>query len=160
MNDQTAVQNSIGQDLRHYREYNQMTVEQVAQELYISREHIEAMENDEYLNNKELSVFMRGYYRNYAKVVGYPVEQLEERLIAEGAMKPRTSTPSHKFEYSYKNRFYWRRWISLFIITLIIIFTVVWCSQKDSNQTSQQGTEDNSSIDFSNHVSSASKAED
>lgn len=139
MSDQQSETQSIGQSLRAYREYMDLSIEDLAQELYISSEYIERIETDEYLHDGELSVFVRGYYRNYAKVVGYPLEQLENQLIEAGAMQPRLQTPSQQFEYrSHHRAHHWWRWLSLAVLIVVVIAFIFWFIGGDNNPQSQQ----------------------
>ena len=146
MSDALTIQRTIGQELRHYREYNAMSVDQLAQELYISRDCIDRIESDDYLNNEELSIFIRGYYRNYAKMVGYPIEELERRLIEEGAMQPRSSKPSQKFNYQQASPY--KKWLGAGCLLVIIIMVIasVWYasgSSTDKGQDHHQAQFDN-----------------
>lgn len=118
MDDQAVQQeDSLGQELKNYREYKRMSVQELAQELYISQDLVEQIEHDDCLNGEELSVFIRGYYRNYAKIVGYPIDKLEDYLVEQGAMQPRTTTPSQQFKFNNKSTS--RKWLWLSIIFLL-----------------------------------------
>lgn len=143
MNEQTSDTKTIGQTLREYREHMQLSIEELAQELYISSEFVERIEADDYLNQGELSVFIRGYYRNYAKVVGYPLQKLDNQLIQAGAMQPRTQTPSQQFEYSSHHRraHHWWRWLSLIVLIGLITAFVIWFVGDDEQQSQMNYTD-------------------
>lgn len=84
---------SPGQLLRAARENKQLTIEQVARRLYLPEQTIRALEDDD-LSRLPHPTFVRGYLRNYAKLVGIPerdvhleplesVPQLEEQPVIE-----------------------------------------------------------------------------
>lgn len=65
----------IGARLREARENRTLTVETVASELNLDVSIIEAIENDD-RENLPAPIFVQGYVRNYARLVGLPEEEL------------------------------------------------------------------------------------
>ncbi len=63
---------SAGQLLRQAREQQNLTLAQVAQQLNLSRSLIDDLEQDQ-VDAKLSSTFVRGYLRSYAKLLKIPV---------------------------------------------------------------------------------------
>ena len=65
----------IGARLREAREKRTLTVDTVASELNLDVSIIEAIENED-RDNLPAPIFVQGYVRNYARLVGLPEEEL------------------------------------------------------------------------------------
>lgn len=90
---QTANTGQIGWQLRKARKISRLSVETVALQLHIDPRVIRALEEDDFSQMKP--VFVRGYLRNYARLVNLPVEPLLEsynQLV--GAQTPPPPPPS------------------------------------------------------------------
>jgi cytoskeleton protein RodZ len=66
---------SVGERLRQAREQNKMSVKHVADRLYLDVHVIEALEADDY-EGLPPTIFVRGYLRNYAKLLEIPPESI------------------------------------------------------------------------------------
>jgi cytoskeleton protein RodZ len=64
-----------GASLRAAREAQKLAVEKVAEELHLSRSMVEAIERDDY-DRLPGAVFVRGYLKNYARLVGLSAKQI------------------------------------------------------------------------------------
>jgi len=76
-----------GSDLKAAREARGMSVEDVAIRLHLESRTISALEADRY-EQLPAPIFVRGYLRNYARLVGLDEEALVERYGAQGVPEP------------------------------------------------------------------------
>jgi cytoskeleton protein RodZ len=92
---QAADSGQIGWQLRKARKICRLSIENVALQLHIDPRVIKALEEDDFSQLKP--VFVRGYLRNYARLVNLPVEPLLEsynRLIETQKPPPQPPSPS------------------------------------------------------------------
>jgi len=119
-----------GQRLRAARERAGLTLVEVAERLHLDEEVVEAIEeNDE--SRLPGPVFTQGYLRNYARLVGEPVEE-----VLSGFASTRPAGESRPTLRQYKTNFKAQRVSSshalmraitwLFIIGLIALLVVWW----------------------------------
>ncbi len=79
---QPGVDNPLpGKLLRETRTGRNLTLEQVADDLCLTPQQVEAMENDDYADLPG-ATYVRGYLRNYARLLGLP----EERILETAAI--------------------------------------------------------------------------
>lgn len=119
---------SIGARLRAAREANSMSVEEVAQALHLDKSLVIALENDDREHLPE-PVFVKGYIRHYAHLVGIQPETLaphqdEPVVDSEGFSAKESAT--HKRDFSYQAP--GNRWAPLFVgfIILVLIGLSAW----------------------------------
>ena len=72
-----------GASLRAAREGQQIPIDQVAEQLHLSVSMVEAMERDDYAHLPG-PVFVRGYLKNYARLVGLSVDHILAAYEAQG----------------------------------------------------------------------------
>jgi len=80
-------QGAIGAQLRTARTQRKLQVEQVAKELHLDARIITAIENDDRAALPE-PIFVQGYLRAYARLVGLSGDELVSRYSAQGATPP------------------------------------------------------------------------
>ncbi|WP_421721997.1 helix-turn-helix domain-containing protein [Alloalcanivorax xenomutans] len=68
-----------GAELRRVREERGMTREEVSEHLHLSMSYLQALEDDDYGRLPE-PPFIKGYLRNYARLLGLPGEELASRF--------------------------------------------------------------------------------
>jgi cytoskeleton protein RodZ len=78
---------AIGAALRTARTRRNLQVEQVAKELHLDARVINAIENDDRAALPE-PIFVQGYLRAYARLVGLSGDELVSRYCAQGAAPP------------------------------------------------------------------------
>ena len=78
---------AIGAQLRMARTQRNLQVEQVAKELHLDARIINAIENDDRAALPE-PIFVQGYLRAYARLVGLSGDELVSRYCAQGAAPP------------------------------------------------------------------------
>jgi cytoskeleton protein RodZ len=130
---------SAGQTLRQAREQQQLSVAQVAQQLNLSKSLIEDLEQDR-VDAKLSSTFVRGYLRSYAKLLKLPIQQVLEAYSSNA--KGLHQIPSLTRSFSKRtateateNRF---MWVTYFVIFVFIVLLVVgfWQSRFGSSSAS------------------------
>ncbi|MCK5525384.1 MAG: DUF4115 domain-containing protein [Thiomargarita sp.] len=80
---------SPGSILRQAREKGNMSIKHISDRLFLDKHVIQALEDDNY-EGLPPPIFVRGYLRNYAKVLDIP----EENILAVLDQNENTSTPS------------------------------------------------------------------
>lgn len=80
MSEETVIM--PGARLRRAREEQGLTSEEVSRQLRLSLSYLKALENDDYGRLPE-PTFVKGYLRNYARLVGLPAEELARRFQQE-----------------------------------------------------------------------------
>jgi len=96
---QTENRGQIGLQLRKARKICRLSIETVALQLHMDPKVIKALEEDDF--SQLMPVFVRGYLRNYARLVNLPVEPLLEsynRIV--GAENPPVEVTPQSSEHS------------------------------------------------------------
>jgi len=116
-----------GSRLRAAREARGLSTAEVAAQLHLTRSIIDALETDNY-DAGPGPVFMRGYLRSYARLMGLPTDDLLIQLDGvEGASwteTPRVMRKPARAQARMSDRPV--RWITYAIVGGIIALTVVW----------------------------------
>jgi len=73
--------------LRTARIQHNLQIEQVAKELHLDARIVTAMENDDQAALPE-PIFVQGYLRSYARLVGLPADEVVSRYDAQGRPSP------------------------------------------------------------------------
>mgnify|MGYP001762248244 FL=1 len=130
---------SAGQTLRQAREQQHLSVAQVAQQLNLSKGLIEDLEQDR-VDAKLSSTFVRGYLRSYAKLLKIPAQQVLDAYSSNS--KGLHQVPSLTRSFSKRtateateNRF---MWVTYFVIFVFIVLLVIgfWQSRFGSSSAS------------------------
>jgi len=119
-----------GRMLAEAREAKGLTVAQVSDKLKLTSRQIEALEAEDY-SRLPVAVFVRGFIRNYARLVDVPLDSLP--AIAETAAVPTETITAHSEELRFSASPV-RRWLllpmavfALFLILVAALYT--WLSQ-------------------------------
>jgi cytoskeleton protein RodZ len=96
----TAAPRSVGQTLAAERERQGLSRADVAQRLHMSAYQIEALETGDF-SRLPKGTFLRGFVRNYAKVLGLPPDTVLPLLDegASGAKKPGIVVPTQNIRF-------------------------------------------------------------
>lgn len=78
---------AIGARLRAARNQSNLQIEQVAQQLHLHPRIIMAIENDDQTALPE-PIFVQGYLRSYARLLGLPADEMVRRYCAQGVSPP------------------------------------------------------------------------
>lgn len=100
---QTEVRQSAGQALAEARERLGLTVVEVARQLRLSPRQIEALEADDHASLPG-KTFLRGFLRNYAKLLQLDPEQLLALCQPEPAQIQQIAVPMSRIEFGSKRR--------------------------------------------------------
>jgi cytoskeleton protein RodZ len=82
-----AGEGAIGVMLRTARNQRNLQIEQVAKELHLEPRIITAIENDDQASLPE-PIFVQGYLRSYARLLGLPADEVARRYCAQGQDPP------------------------------------------------------------------------
>lgn len=100
---QAEVRQSAGQALAEARERLGLTVVEVARQLRLSPRQIEALEADDHASLPG-KTFLRGFLRNYAKLLQLDPEQLLALCQPEPAQIQQIAVPMSRIEFGSKRR--------------------------------------------------------
>ena len=111
--------------LRQAREEQGLTVNDIAEKLYLKPSLISTLENDELDNSKSLT-FTKGYIKNYAKLVGVNVEEIVA-LFEQFHNKTENTAKLQSFSKRVAQQAHDDRWMMVtYLILLVIVGGVVW----------------------------------
>lgn len=128
-----------GQELRQAREAQGMSLEEVATKLFINKQRVIDIENDDYSKISSL-IYARGYLRAYAKLVGLLEDDVLKKFCDLGLQdekihanldiiaSPRTRN---------KQRTYVRL-VNIAIIVVLVLLVVLWWQGKKRVASNQQ----------------------
>jgi cytoskeleton protein RodZ len=132
-NNKFLMENSPGAKLSEKRILKNYTVEYVANKLHLRVRMIELLENDDY-NNMPEPVFIKGYLRSYAKLLGMDAEALiedfrklysEERRTDKALWQSRRE--SNKAEHAI-------RWITSVFAVIVLVSVAMWWQANKENE--------------------------
>lgn len=117
---------TTGQRLRQLREQKHLTVQNVADKLYLDNGVIQALENDRY-EVLPPTIFVRGYLRGYAKILEVPATSLLEKYDAHvGHKPPPPITPQAKPKKQATTNDLWVKMLTYTIFVTLMILMVLW----------------------------------
>jgi cytoskeleton protein RodZ len=95
-----------GQRLRQAREARKLTEAEIAAKMHLSVSYIRALEADDYDRLPE-AAFIRGYIKNYAKLVGAPGDELATQFQQMMMEHAPVSTPPPPAASTHDRRLWW-----------------------------------------------------
>jgi cytoskeleton protein RodZ len=118
----------VGERLRHARENKNLSIQHIADRLYLSPTVINALEMDDY-DRLPSAVFVRGYLRNYAKLL-----EISPELVIEGyeqqqghqlpsAIVPAGESPAPQVQTTSNH--FWVKTMTFSVITVVMILLSV-----------------------------------
>lgn len=117
---------TTGQRLRQLREQKHLTIQNVADKLYLDNGVIQALENDRY-EALPPPIFVRGYLRGYAKILEVPATSLLEKYDAHvGHKPPPPITPQAKPKKQATTNDLWVKMLTYTIFVTLMILMVLW----------------------------------
>lgn len=163
-----------GQQLACARQAHQMTQEEVAQKLCLSLQLVRDIERDEY-KQKINAVFLRGYLRSYARLVGLLPDQVVrafDGLYLQETQKVPTSTSQAQVtvlcDAKVKLPGKKIKWASYLMCLILILLAIVWWhdyakmqkkavafTSENSSLSSSSNTEQSQPIDIQNQNNSS-----
>ena len=127
---------SLGAIFKAAREKQQLTEEDIADELRLDESIILKIERDEY-TGENMTVYERGYFRAYARFVKLPLDDIEQYFIDQGMTKARQEVPPAKFNLKENvlRRPKPTRWVTRMVALILIILVISWVYwQRNSNE--------------------------
>lgn len=119
-----------GARLRHAREQKNLSIPHVADRLYLNVNVIKALEADDY-DSLPSPVFVRGYLRNYAKLLEIPVDSVLDgytiptnKLSMSTSIVPTSSAKTSSTPASSSDS--WVKAVTFSLIIIFIAFMVLW----------------------------------
>ena len=140
---------TVGDELRGARERMGATVEEAADELCLSTDFLNALEDDVYSKLPE-PIYVRGYIRSYSRFLGLQGDALVEKynsLLSEqaGGNEPgsqRTSTTvSSSMAATSNHKRYVIYLLSVLVIGLILVLSLLYWSESDYDGSPSIGLE-------------------
>jgi len=122
-----------GTALRKAREQLALSVSDVAVQLHLSRNVIEALENDEYQKLASIS-FARGYLRSYAKHLKLDPEDIINRFTKLNIVEPERAPIQKNIVKEVKAGDRSVKWISYFIALALGTLVIVWWHNHSNTQ--------------------------
>jgi len=115
---------AIGGQLLAARERQGLTIAQVAESLHVDKAVIEAMESGRF-SALGAPVFVRGYLRQYAELLGEPLEEVTGRYqtLEESGASPDITAVPHLPGQSGARRL---RWPLVVIAVALIVIALIW----------------------------------
>ena len=132
------INESPGQQLRTARESKRFSVAEVADRLNLSQQQINALENDDYQCAIAL-VYIRGYLRLYARLVGLPEQQILSAFAKLGILEPEKPEKSMQLQLDYEHHRHgfnrrWLPWLNGFIALILLVLVLFWLGEKNSTK--------------------------
>ena len=133
--EQDATLPSPGAMLKQAREAQQLTVQQIADKLYLKAEQIQAIEGDVIDSGTSLT-FAKGYVKLYAKHVGVDETRVIEAFEFYHAI-PETPAKLQSFSRKVANQAQDDRWmmVTYAILAVIVAGVVIWWFQQSSDES-------------------------
>ena len=115
---------AIGRQLLAARERMGLTVAQVAESLRVDAAVIESLEAGRF-HALGAPVFARGYLRQYAELLGEPLEEVTGRYetLQESSVPPDITAVPHLPGKSGKRR---ARWPLVVVAAVLVVIAIVW----------------------------------
>lgn len=123
------TESTLGEKFRQTREALNLSLDDVSKQLNLRPSILQRFENNEFTHNSIPATFIKGYIRNYAKLLRLPesewiavVNSLEETTKNDltKAVKP----PKSLREESSHNR--WVGWVSAIVVIALLAVTALW----------------------------------
>ena len=125
---------SIGALLTNARNVAALSQADIAEQINLPKRIIQALETDDFDNLPE-STYIRGYLRNYARLVGINDEGLV-KLYADQHYSEPAVVPSRRSKQSYDPAILWS---TAAVLSILVGLVITWWV--DSNQVVEQGAE-------------------
>jgi len=121
----SSVSDSLGATLRNAREARGLSVHKAAQDMHVSDDIIEALEQNDFAS-LGAPIYVRGHLRNYARLLGLPEDEiLAAEHTADKLAPPPLITQQPGGAHAFGLRFAMPVF-SVIVITLLLVLGVVW----------------------------------
>lgn len=118
-----------GERLKEARQHQQLSEQEVAGKLHLSLTYLRALEADNYEQLPE-ATFIKGYFRNYARLLGVPAEEVTAAFEALQAEQVPPVNQDAQTAVPYLSR---RQWVwMLSALVLVVVLIGWWLSSGDA----------------------------
>jgi len=140
--------------LQQARESRGFTIEHISSQLRLSRKVIKSLEDDNY-DELPAPIFVRGYIRSYAALVGLEANKISESYsqLIQGAEASISLDAAHLGSLNRNSGSDKRSWLLpvVSVVLVVCLGIIIWYSQ--SSETDQQNIEEVASGDMMNPAS-------
>lgn len=139
--------NSPGRMLREARESREWSVQQVANELHLTMHYVHALESDEF-DKLPGDVFVRGYMRSYALLLGLEPDEVLQRYRAYSERRQARKEEAFK-RYTRRRNHKNRPWVIISGIAFVGLAVFLWYlnAQRDTAAESPASRPEPPSVD-------------
>lgn len=124
----------LGATLRSAREARGLSIHKAAQDMHVSDDIIEALEQDDFAS-LGAPIFVRGHLRNYARLLGLPEDEvLATEHAADKLAAPPLITQQPGGAHAFGRRFA-TPIFSVIVIALLLVLGVVWWQHRPPEQS-------------------------
>lgn len=125
----TDAQTLPGQRLKEERIRQNLTEQEAAAKLHLSTTYLKALEADDYRRLPE-ATFVKGYVRNYARLLGLPAEELaaQYHALVKDERESTLRTPIHVIPHQRRNLWLW----PVLILVLAVVSALAWWATRPS----------------------------
>ncbi len=130
----SSASDSLGARLRSAREARGLSVHKAAQEMHVSDDIIDALEQEDFAS-LGAPIFVRGHLRNYARLLGLPEDEiLAAEHTADKLESPPLITQQPGGAHAFGQRFAMPV-ISIIVMVLLLVLGVVWWQHRPAEQS-------------------------
>ena len=129
---------NLGKMLRNAREAKGWSDEDLADMMRLDKDIIRRIESGAYLG-RQVSVYVRGYFRAYARYVGVQPELVDSYLLKSGLMNIPQKVEPAKFRYeqeqveTHRHLLPWLTGIVVFVVFILVVTWVYWQRTETDN---------------------------
>ncbi|MGL4371811.1 MAG: helix-turn-helix domain-containing protein [Alphaproteobacteria bacterium] len=135
----------VGQTLRKARENRDLTLDQVSEQLRITRHVVEAIEEGRHLDVAQNHAYLKGFVRSYAKILELDPEAISQKFKEE--LLSSDEEQEIIFPLQTSSKAFPRKWIFVFSVAATVIVSIVsFYLVQDMHQTAVQDESEISSL--------------
>lgn len=127
----TAPDVTLGSVLKAAREKMGLSIADTAVKLHLRPRIVEDIEANNFTNIAS-STYVRGYVKNYARMVGVDIQLIEACLARQVPSVTEPAMQSFSRKTTYQARDTKLKWLSFFIVIVLLGLLVVWWMQKST----------------------------
>ncbi|PIW60903.1 RodZ domain-containing protein [Shewanella sp. CG12_big_fil_rev_8_21_14_0_65_47_15] len=127
----TAPDVTLGSVLKSAREKMGLSIADAAVKLHLRPRIVEDIEANNFINIAS-STYVRGYVKNYARMVGADTQLIEACLARQVPTVTEPAMQSFSRKTTYQARDTKLKWLSFFIVIVLLGLLVVWWMQKST----------------------------
>ncbi|MGL4825054.1 MAG: helix-turn-helix domain-containing protein [Alphaproteobacteria bacterium] len=135
----------VGQTLRKARENRDLTLDQVSEQLRLTRHVVEAIEEGRHLDVAQNHAYLKGFVRSYAKILELDPEAISQKFKEE--LPSSDEEQEIIFPLQTSSKAFPRKWIFVFSVAATVIVSIVsFYLVQEMHQTAVQDEPEISSL--------------